>query len=79
MGSTAGVVLGAFVVAFLPEYFRDLERYRVLGFGAALVILMIVRPQGLIPSRRRAAELHHAQTEESMGAATVAEAEAVAR
>jgi branched-chain amino acid transport system permease protein len=79
MGSTAGVMLGAFVVAFLPEYFRGLERYRVLGFGAALVILMIVRPQGLIPSRRRAAELQHAQPEEVMGTAAVSEAEVAAR
>ena len=79
MGSTAGVVLGAFVVAFLPEYFRELERYRVLGFGAALVILMVVRPQGLIPSRRRAAELQHAQAEEAMGTGAVSEAEVAAR
>lgn len=54
MGSTPGVVLGAFALAFLPEYFRELERYRVLVFGAALVVLMVVRPQGLVPSRRRA-------------------------
>ncbi len=56
MGSTPGVILGAFAVAFLPEYFRDFQKYRVLAFGAALVILMVVRPQGLIPNRRRAKE-----------------------
>ncbi|MGH9022688.1 MAG: ABC transporter permease subunit, partial [Acidimicrobiia bacterium] len=57
MGSTAGVILGASAIAFLPEYFREFQRYRVLVFGAALVVLMVVRPQGLLPSRRRAVEL----------------------
>ena len=41
----------------LPEVARDLSEYRVLAFGAALVILMIFRPQGLWPSRLRQAEL----------------------
>ena len=57
MGSTPGVVLGAFVVAFLPEYFRDFQKYRVLVFGAALVLIMIVRPEGLLPNRRRTAHV----------------------
>ena len=56
-GNVTGVIVGAIVIAYLPERFRNFEQYRVLVFGAALVIMMIFRPQGLIPSRRRAAEL----------------------
>jgi len=56
-GNMPGVVLGAVVVAYLPERFRGFAEYRVLVFGAALVAMMVFRPQGLLPSRRRAAEL----------------------
>ncbi|HLL69610.1 MAG TPA: branched-chain amino acid ABC transporter permease [Micromonosporaceae bacterium] len=56
-GNMAGVSLGAFLLAYLPERFRDLHDYRYLAFGIALVLVMLLRPQGLIPSRRRAREL----------------------
>jgi branched-chain amino acid transport system permease protein len=57
MGSIAGPILGAAAMVFLPEYFRSLGDARFLVFGAALVLIMIFRPQGLIPSRRRELEL----------------------
>jgi branched-chain amino acid transport system permease protein len=47
---------------------QDITEYRVLLFGLALVIMMIFRPQGLIPSRQRAAEL--AEAGEGRGLAT---------
>jgi branched-chain amino acid transport system permease protein len=56
-GNLAGVILGAFMVAWLPERFRGFATYRILIFGVALVVMMIFRPQGLLPSRRRQAEL----------------------
>jgi branched-chain amino acid transport system permease protein len=56
-GNLLGVILGAFLVAWLPERFRGFEEFRVLAFGAALVIMMIFRPEGLLPSRQRRAEL----------------------
>ncbi|MBT2209891.1 MULTISPECIES: branched-chain amino acid ABC transporter permease [Actinomadura] len=56
-GNIPGVMLGAFVVAWLPERFRFMQDYRMLIFGAALVLMMIFRPEGLWPSRRRKAEL----------------------
>jgi branched-chain amino acid transport system permease protein len=56
-GNMAGVALGAFFLAYLPERFRDFSEYRTLVFGAALVLVMLFAPQGLIPSRRRAREL----------------------
>ncbi|MEU7985374.1 branched-chain amino acid ABC transporter permease [Streptosporangium canum] len=56
-GNLPGVMLGAFVVAWLPERFRGLQEYRMLIFGAVLVALMVFRPEGLLPSRQRKAEL----------------------
>ena len=56
-GNLPGVILGAFLVAWLPERFRGFADYRVLVFGAALVIMMIFRPEGLLPSRRRRSTL----------------------
>ena len=56
-GNMAGVALGAVLLTYLPERFRDFAEYRLLVFGLALVLIMMLRPQGLIPSRRRAREL----------------------
>ncbi|MGH3663956.1 MAG: branched-chain amino acid ABC transporter permease [Micromonosporaceae bacterium] len=56
-GNLPGVILGAFLIAWLPERFRGFEDYRVLVFGAVLVVMMAFRPEGLLPSRRRKAEL----------------------
>ncbi|HEY8488855.1 MAG TPA: branched-chain amino acid ABC transporter permease [Thermaerobacter sp.] len=51
-GSIPGVFLGTFAMVVLPQLFRGLADYRMLVFGAAMVVLMIVRPEGLWPSRR---------------------------
>ena len=56
-GNLAGAIVGAVIIGYLPERFRGFAEYRVLIFGAALVIMMIFRPQGIVPNRRRAAEL----------------------
>ena len=56
-GNIPGVILGAFLVAWLPEAARGFDQYRVLVFGGSLVVLMIFRPQGLWPSKIRAEEL----------------------
>ncbi len=48
MGSIAGIILGAFLLITLPEVFRDFADYRMLGFGVALVLMMVFRPQGLL-------------------------------
>jgi branched-chain amino acid transport system permease protein len=49
MGSVLGVILGATIIVALPEVFRDLSVYRLLAFGALMMVVMIVRPQGLLP------------------------------
>ncbi|MBU0944507.1 MAG: branched-chain amino acid ABC transporter permease [Proteobacteria bacterium] len=53
MGSIVGVILGALTLILLPEYLRALSEYRMLAFGAILVIMMIFRPEGLISNVRR--------------------------
>jgi branched-chain amino acid transport system permease protein len=74
MGNIAGVVLGAFLLTILPEalrYIGDFQRWafdriildpadlRMLLFGLALVLMMLFRPEGLIPSARRRREFGH--------------------
>lgn len=49
MGSIPGVILGALVLTLLPEKFRDFDDFRMLVLGASLVIMMNLRPQGLLP------------------------------
>jgi len=57
MGSIPGVILGAFVLKGIPELLRDLDQYRVLFFGILLVVMMILRPQGIWPAQRRRLEM----------------------
>jgi branched-chain amino acid transport system permease protein len=58
MGSVEGVVLGSIALIGLPEILRSVNEYRIIAFGALLVIMMILRPEGLLPSVRRKRELH---------------------
>ncbi|GGK84737.1 branched-chain amino acid ABC transporter permease [Sphaerisporangium melleum] len=55
MGSTPGVVAGAIVISLLPEVLRDLADYQFFAFGVLLIVVMLVRPQGLWPHRSREA------------------------
>ncbi len=48
MGSVAGAALGAFILVVLPEVLRGFSEYRMLIFGASLVLVMLLRPQGLL-------------------------------
>jgi branched-chain amino acid transport system permease protein len=57
LASVSGVVLGALVLMGLPELLREFELYRFLVYGALLVFMMLKRPQGFIPSKRREQEL----------------------
>ena len=51
-GNRWGVIVGAALVAYLPERFREFTEWRVLVFGLALMLLATFRPQGLLPPRR---------------------------
>ena len=52
-GSQIGVLLGTFLIVALPEMFRDFASARMLVFGLAMMIMMGVRPQGLLPPSPR--------------------------
>ncbi len=51
MGSQIGIILAAVILVGLPEWFRDLQLYRMLAFGGAMVLIMLWRPRGLLSSR----------------------------
>ncbi|MEO6125151.1 MAG: branched-chain amino acid ABC transporter permease [Ilumatobacteraceae bacterium] len=53
-GNMAGVMLGAIAVSYIPERLRFLNTTRYFYFGMALMIMMIFRPQGLLPRKLRA-------------------------
>lgn len=63
MGSIPGVIVAAGALMVLPELLRDFVDYRMLFFGAAMVLMMIFRPQGLWPSRRWTRELADADAD----------------
>ncbi|MCC6135872.1 MAG: branched-chain amino acid ABC transporter permease [Candidatus Contendobacter sp.] len=52
-GSIAGILLAAFLVIGLPELFREFAGARMLVFGLVMMVMMVVRPQGLLPARGR--------------------------
>ena len=51
MGSQIGIVLAAVLLVGLPEWFRELQQYRMLAFGAAMVLIMLWKPSGLLAHR----------------------------
>lgn len=57
MGSQLGVVLAAIAMVLLPEIAREFNEYRMLLFGLMMVLMMIWRPQGLLPMKRPHREL----------------------
>ncbi|WP_342667215.1 branched-chain amino acid ABC transporter permease [Streptomyces megasporus] len=63
MGSIPGVIFGAAFLVWLPEALREWvdPKDRYMYLGALLVVMMIYRPQGVLPSRRRKRELEMAE------------------
>lgn len=57
-GSQIGVVVAAIVLIGLPELFRELQQYRMLAFGGAMVLIMLWRPEGLLAHREPTIRLH---------------------
>ncbi|MGI8517507.1 MAG: branched-chain amino acid ABC transporter permease [Acidimicrobiia bacterium] len=58
MGSVPGVALGALVLIVLPNLLREFSQYQFLFYGVLLIVMMLTKPEGFIPSKRRAQELH---------------------
>ncbi|MGB7861558.1 MAG: leucine/isoleucine/valine transporter permease subunit [Acidimicrobiia bacterium] len=65
MGSIRGVIVGAIVLVGVlggpksPGLLQEFAEYKLLLYGVILVVMMLKRPEGLLPSVRRARELHH--------------------
>jgi branched-chain amino acid transport system permease protein len=61
MGSIPGIIVGALALIGTPELLREFAEYKVLVYGAVLVGVMVLRPEGLIPDASRRAELEEAR------------------
>jgi len=73
MGSIPGVIVGAAALVGLPELLREFAEYRLLVYGAALVVVMLVRPEGILPEAVHRREFHEeaaAETEPDPQAAS---------
>jgi branched-chain amino acid transport system permease protein len=65
MGSIPGVIVGSIALVGLPELLREFAEYRLLVYGAALVAMMLLRPEGLWPEAVRRRELHKEEPDEA--------------
>jgi len=88
MGNIAGVIVGSFVLSFINSFLLpqstnlahqagltniDFTNYRFMLYGIILVLMMLFRPEGLIPSRQRKAEFHEALADPTLAAQEQAE------
>lgn len=72
MGSIPGVIVGAAALVGLPELLREFAEYRLLVYGLALVVMMLVRPEGLWPEAVRRREFHEEEISDNNGATATA-------
>ncbi|MBI9076633.1 MAG: branched-chain amino acid ABC transporter permease [Desulfatibacillum sp.] len=63
-GYIPGVILGALLVVGLPELFQGLQQYRMLIFGIVLVVMMVFRPQGILPPKPPKYPIHKVDEKE---------------
>ena len=57
MGSQLGVIVAAIILTVLPELAREFSEYRMLIFGLVMILMMVWRPQGLLPMQRHHVEV----------------------
>ena len=77
IGSIPGVIVGSVVLVGLPELLREFGEFRLHIYGAIIIAIMVLRPEGLIPDKRRAMELHALESHESTGPLSAASTEGV--
>ena len=58
MGSQTGVVLATIFLIGITEMFRDLEQYRMIAFGGAMVLIMVFKPKGILANRKPTILMH---------------------
>jgi branched-chain amino acid transport system permease protein len=73
LGSQLGVVLASLLLIGIPEVFRELADYRMLAFGASMVLIMIWRPRGLLSHREPSILLHSKSKRAAMPRVAVSE------
>jgi branched-chain amino acid transport system permease protein len=64
MGSIPGVVVGALALIGIPNLLSEFEEFKLLLYGAVLILIMILKPEGLVPNVRRLRELHEEEREQ---------------
>jgi branched-chain amino acid transport system permease protein len=52
MGRTTGVIIAAILLTLLPEFLRSFAEYRMIIYSLLVIVLMIVRPQGLFSLKK---------------------------
>ncbi len=63
IGSLPGAMVGALILVGLPELLREFAEYRFMMYGALLIVMMLVRPEGFWPSAIHKRELHMEEPE----------------
>src|SRR5690606_1244098 len=58
LGSIPGVIVGAFALVGIPQLLSEFAEFRLLLYGIALIVMMLVRPEGLWPSEVHRREIH---------------------
>ncbi len=67
IGSLPGVVAGAFILVGMPELLREFADFRMLMYGALLVLMMLVKPEGFMPEATHVRELREEEEEVEPG------------
>lgn len=65
LASIPGVIVGALALVGIPELLREFAEFRLLLYGIALIVMMLVRPEGLWPSEVRRRELYGEEVPET--------------
>lgn len=58
MGSLPGVIVGALLLVGMPELLREFSEYRLLIYGALLIVMMLNKPEGFLPEAVHKREFH---------------------
>ena len=79
LGSVTGSIVGTLILTFLPEMLRALDNWRLVIYGLAVIVIMVIRPRGLmggvelsdlfrLPAKRRSARLAQQRLKSMEGA-----------
>ncbi|MFJ6123507.1 branched-chain amino acid ABC transporter permease [Streptomyces griseoviridis] len=76
MGTISGPLVGAALLYLIPAKFEFFNRYQMMLFGLALIVMMRFRPEGLVPDRKHQLEFHDEQVSGAEARQVAAEATA---